>query len=350
MAVYDLQFADLNINGEVLAEVNKVMFANITAPERLGALFTIQKGVAEGDKVFLVNGLGLQGKLSTGCEPTWDDADFTSTKTWHINDFAINLKACWSDIPAIFQRYLKNGDSADAIRNPFLDEIVRPRLETEVEKMYVRMGWFGSATTQASKLITAGNAPYLLTSNFEGIFPYAINYTSTHANQLVSIGANAKTTWAAQKADMLTAGVPTGIIDNVIMAGSTGLRQASDQVIFVTLAMADAIEWDIRNNNKGSELQWQAIFGGVKMAKYNGIDIVAVPAFDEVLSLFNEADRNPYRVLYTTRTNIQFGTHGNEEMARVRVSYADYEDLVLFSAKDHFGALVAQDDLFVLGI
>lgn len=349
MANFDLHYADLNITGEVVGELNKVMFAAITAPERLGALFNVQKGITNGDKVFLVNDLGLQGKEIEGCSPDWDTANFTTTKTWVVGDYAINLKSCWADIPAIFKRYLKNGDGADAIRNPYLDEIVRPRLETALEKMYVRLGWFGSATSQASKLVTAGNSVYFNT-NFEGIFPAAVAYTSTHPAQLVSIAANAQATWAAQKSAMLASGVATGVMDNVIMAASPALRTATDGVIFVTLAMADAVEADIRKNNKGSELQWQSIANGVRMAKYNGIDVVAVPQFDEVLANFKEADRNPYRVLYTTKANIQLGMHGNENLASVRVDYDAYHQLNLFSALDHFGALIAQDDLFVLGI
>ena len=347
---YNLHFADLGITSDVVAELNKVMFSAITAPERLGAVFNIQKGLTQGDKVFLINDLGLQGTNVTACSPTWDEADFTSTKTWNMGDFGINLQSCWTDIPALFKRYLKNGDGADAIRNPYLDEIVRPRLETAVEKMYLRLGWFGSATTQASELTTAGDAKYFLTNNWEGIFPYAVNYTSSHANQLVSVAPNAQATWAAQKTAMLVAGVATGIVDNVIMSAPTALRSATDGVMFMTLAMADALEYDIRNNNKGSELQWQSIFNGVKIAKYNGIDIVAVPAFDEVLANFKEADRNPYRILYTTKANVQLGMHGDEEIASVRVDYDAYHQLNLFSALDHFGALLAQDDLFVLAI
>ena len=350
MAFTDLHFADLGITSDVVAELNKIMFGAITSPKELGAIFNVQKGLTQGDKVFLIKDLGLQGVNKNDCSPTWDEANFTTTKTWNMGAFGINIQSCWADIPSIFSRYLKNGDGADAMRNPFLDEIVRPRLETAVEKMYTRLGWFGSATTQASKLVTAGNAKYFLTNNWEGIFPYAINYVSSHEDQLVTISANSQATWSAQKAAMLASGVATGIMDNVIMSAPTALRQATDQVMYVTLAMADALEYDIRNNNKGSELQWEAIQNGVKVAKYNGIDIVAVPAFDEVLANFNEADRNPYRILYTTKANVQLGMHGDDEFAKVRVGYDEYRELVLLSALDHFGALIAQDDLFVLAI
>lgn len=334
---------------EMVKELNQVMFEAITAPERLGAIFNVQKGVAQGDKVVLVGDLGLQGAQEEHCSPEWDTANLLSEKEWNIGDFAINISQCYKDIPAVFKRMLSNVDGADARKNEYVDSILRPRVETALEKMYVRLGWFGSATSQGTELIAPANAKYFL-APFEGIFPYAQNYIATHASQHVAIAPNAQATWQAQKTAMLVAGVATGIMDEVIMSAPTALRQSTDGVMFVTLAMADALEMDIKKNNKGSELQWQALENGVKLAKYNGIDLVAVPAFDEVLGLFLEADRNPYRVFYTTRNNVQFGTQGTEEIAEVNIDYDPYRKLNLISATDHFGALIAQDNLFVYAV
>lgn len=332
-----------------LGELAKIMFEAIADPKRIGALFNVQKNIANGDKVIKVADLGLQGKKVTGCDPDWDTANLTSNKTWAIGAYGINLKTCWADVTTELQRRIKNAEGADLKRNIYLAEIVKPRVEVSLEKMYTRLGFFGSATSQASKLTTSTDSAYFLT-NFEGVFPYATTYVASHPNQLVSVSANAQATYAAQKAAMLVPGVATGILDDVIMSGSPALRQASDQVIFMTLAMADALDYDIRKNNKGSELQWKAIGNGVKFASYNGVETVAVPAFDEVLSNFKEADRAPFRAIYTTKHNLMLGMHGDNEIAEVRVDYESYRQLNLISALDHFGAIVAQDDLFVLAI
>lgn len=342
----DLRFA---ITGQDLGELSKFMFSAVTDAKRLGAIFNVQTNVSNGDKVVLIGDLGLQGTKAAGCSPTWAEADLTTDKTWKIDPYSINLKNCWADIPAALQRLIKNADGADQEKNVYLDQIVKPRLENAVEKMYTRLGWFGSATDQSSKLKVAGNKPYFV-STFEGVWPYAVNYVSSHANQLVSVAANAQTTYAAQKAAMLVSGVATGIVDDMIMSASPALRQATDGVIFMSLAMADVLDYDIRKNNKGSELQWQSIFNGVKVAMYNGVEVVAVPQFDEVLANFKEADAAPFRAIYTTKSNIMLGMHGDEDFATVHVDYDAYHQLNLLSILDFFGVLIAQDDLFVLAI
>lgn len=347
----NMTFASLGVNGNVVSELNEVLFGAVTDPESLGRIFTINKGIANGDKVFLVGDFGLVGKQEGSCSPEWDTADFVSTKTWALDNIGVSIAQCWANIPAPFLRQLSNLDGADARRNAYLDKIVMPRLESAVKKMYVRFGWFGdtrATATIGADLKESTNAAYLKAS-FKGIWGQAADIVAT-TGHVVNVAANEEDTRAEQRAAMYVAGVPSGIINDLITTSDPALRQSSDGVIYITLAMADALEWDMKANNKGSELQWTALKDGVKMTKYNGVDVVVVPVFDEVIDLYEDENANPFRALYTAKANVQMGTQGEGEIAELSVDYDPATKRVLISALDHFGAMLAQDNIVSLAI
>lgn len=348
----NLTFAQMGVNGQVVSELNEVLFAAVTDPESLGRIFTINKGIANGDKVFLVGDFGLAGALENSCNPDWDTANFVSTKTWVLDNIGISYAQCWADIPAPFLRQLSNLDGADARRNKFVADILAPKLESALKKMYLRFGWFADTRDNdviAADLKTATNAKYFK-ANFSGIWSQALTAVTTYTDHLTSIAANEEETRAEQKDLMYTAGTPTGIVDDLIANADPALRQSTDGVIYMTLAFADALEWDIKHNNVGSDLQWNALKDGVKLAKYNGVTIEVIPAFDEIISLFNEDVASPYRALYTAKSNVQFATQGEGEIAELSIDYDPATKRVLMSALDHFGVMLAQDNIVSLAI
>lgn len=347
----NMSFSSLGINGNVVNELNEVLFSAVVDPERLGSIFTINNGIANGDKVVLVGDFGLVGKQENGCSPDWDTANIVSTKTWALDNIGVSIAQCWADIPAPFFRKLSNLDGADARRNEYLDKIVMPRLESAVRKMYVRYGWFGDTretATIGADLKVSTNAAYLKAS-FKGIWGQAADIVATTGHS-VTVAANAESTRAEQREAMYVAGTPTGIIDELITTADPALRASTDGVIFMSLAMADALEWDIKTNNKGSELQWQALKDGVKLSKYNGVDVVVVPVFDEVIDLYEDTAANPFRALYTAKANVQLATQGEGEIAELSVDYDPATKRVLISALDHFGAMLAQNNIVSLAI
>lgn len=347
----NIDFSSLGINGQVVSELNEVLFSAVVDPERLGNLFTINKGIVNGDKVVLVGDFGLVGKEENACNPDWDTANIVTTKTWTLDNIGVSIAQCWADIPAPFMRKLSNLDGADARRNEYIDSVIYPRLESAVKKMYTRFGWFGDTretATIGADLKVSTNAAYLK-ATFKGIWGQAADIVAVSGHS-VTIAANAEDTRAEQRAAMYVAGVPTGIIDQLIITSDPALRASTDGVIYMTLAMADALEWDIKSNNKGSELQWKALQDGVKMTSYNGIDVIVVPAFDEVIDLYEDTAANMYRALYTAKGNVQFATRGEGEIAELSINYDPATKRVLISAVDHFGVMLAQNNIVSLAI
>lgn len=347
-----LSFLDMGVNGTLVGELNQVIFTALVDPQAIGAIFDVQKGVATGDKVTRIGEFGLVGKMASGCNTDWDTADIVDAKSWLLGDFSADVALCWANIPAPFKRRLSNADGANTQRNEFVDKVLRPRLETAIRKMYLRLAFFADTrelSAIASDLKDAENAVYFK-SPFKGIFGQLADIVATHPEQLVTVDANTEDTREEQKEAMYVAGVPMGIIDNLITNANPALRTVEDGVIYMTLAMADALEWDIKHSNKGSDLQWEAIKYGVKVTQYNGIKVVVIPALDEIINLYDESVASPYRAIYTSYSNMQFATQGEEEIAELTIEYSAESKNLLMSALDHFGASIVQNDLFVLAM
>jgi hypothetical protein len=124
----------------------------------------------------------------------------------------------------------------------------------------------------------------------------------------------------------------------------------TDRVFIVTQAFADMLSLDIQNNNKGSDLQWEAIFAGIQKTKYQGVTVVAVPQFDEIIQEYlknetnSEAYGKPFRVIYGAKGNFRAGTKSKETMADLRVTFDDVTLNNYIYAADTIGALVVAEE------
>ena len=103
---------------------------------------------------------------------------------------------------------------------------------------------------------------------------------------------------------------PSISLDALISDASTVLRQANGQLIYITQALKDALDADLKRNNKGSELQWTALFDGITETNYNGVQMLAIPFLDEIIkglrkpSAAGKAWNKPYRALYTIKDDL----------------------------------------------
>lgn len=348
-------------NGAVL-DVRKLIFETIVDPERLRNVATIMPNQHNGDKLGLVGEFGLVGKKATGCSPEYGtDTIGVTEKTWDIQPWAINEQLCYADLEGTLVQYLLNEktdisklDEGEVYRQ-YIAGVIYPRLRTAIEKMLVRFAWFGdknaATVTDGGVLKNGVNPAYFNLIN--GFWVQLAAIYTADATKRVTVAANAEASYAAQRTAILAAGVATGIMDRLIMSASPALRGASNKVIYTTLALKDALDYDIRNNNKGSELQWQSIFAGIQETTYNGITLRAVPLFDEIIQTYEgngTAWNNPYRAVFTTEDNLLVGIGAGDEIADVQIHYDPVSELNYIKAKDKVGALVRQDNLVVVAI
>ena len=122
----------------------------------------------------------------------------------------------------------------------------------------------------------------------------------------------------------------------------------------MTQALADALTIDVRNNNKGSELQWEFVQNSFSVARYGGVEIVAIPFWDEIItSMLNNstthaAQDKPFRAIYTVKDNLLVGTPSSEMAAELSIKFDDITRKNYIYASDALGAMIADENLAVV--
>lgn len=348
-----LDFSALAPSNGALQSLNELIFAKVLGSERLAQVFNVIFGVLPGKKVGIVGEFGLIGQAAQGCDPTYNNtAIATSEKAWNMGEWGVYEQICYKDlIGTLAQVAMRRGaDIDDLTGTEYLDDVVYPRMELAIYKMLMRFAWFGdTAADNVSDggVITNGTSPDYFTVT-DGFWKHAYEVVAADANRRVEIAANNQTTFAAQKSGILADGVATGILDNLIMSATPDLRQAPNQVIFVTQSLKDALMRDIRNNNAGSNLQWQAIFDGITEAYYQGIRLVAVPLWDSIIQAYESTGtkwNKPHRAFYSTTDNLLVGIDGYTDFAELNVFFDPKSELNLLKSKGAIGTVIAQDNL-----
>ena len=355
MASTGLNFSNLTADNGAVKDLRQLIFLSVLGDEQLGSMFNVLPNQKHGDKVGLVGEFSLLGKEATGCEPTYDkNVLAASDKVWDIKAWEIAEQICYKDLEGtLAQVALKTKtDIADLTGTEYLDYVLMPRLEVAVRKMLLRFAWFGdkeAALASGGGVLKDGTRVGAFTVT-DGIFKRAFALATANADRHTTIAANAKTTFAEQKSAIRTSGAATEVLDNLISDAPQQLRQAEKQVIFISQALKDALCADIKKNNKGSELQWEAIFDGITKANYDGIELVAIPFWDEIIKGYESASagkawNKPYRAIYTTHDNLALGLESENEIADLQVTFDPVKRLNYIYATDKLGTLIIDDNL-----
>lgn len=359
MASTGLDFSKITPDNGAVRELSKLLFLNILDADTsaIGQVATVLTGVHKGDKVVGIGEFGAIGKKGGGCKPEYDNALVnTVEKEWKIEQWAVNLGLCYADVKDTLVKYAMRWDKdvADLTSSDYLIDVVEPRLQSAIEKAVVRMMFLGD--TAAAHIsgsgggnITAGKDLSLFTT-CDGFFKRVEAIAAEKPASRVTIEANAKTTYAEQMNGIRTSGVAMKIFDDMIFAASGALIGASDKVIIATRSLADALAKDIRDNNKGSELQWQSIMNGVDVATYDGITVVRMPILDDLIREFNNTGTalvNPHRAILTTKNNLLLGTPSDDIFSDLDVWFDRTDKMNYISGIGWLDTQILDDNLVI---
>lgn len=345
-----INFSGLTPKNGALQELSELIFLELKEQDKLGELVTFMTGQEHGKKLGFVGKSGLLGKKATGCNPTYDNnLTSVSEKAWNLQEWAIAEKLCYKELEnTIAEHFAANGtDAADLTDSDYMDIVVRPLLEQAIRDLVIRFVFFGD--TEAEGTLKEGVA----VENFnliDGIWKQLFQGVAAGKTHRVAIDANTKTDIAAQYEAMKQPGAATGVLNDLIINTPMKLRTVSDRVFIVTQAFADMLSLDIQNNNKGSDLQWEAVFAGIQKTKYQGVTVIAVPQFDEIIQEYLKNRTNetaydkPFRVIYGAKGNFRAGTKSKETMADLRVTFDDVTLNNYIYAADTIGALVLAEE------
>lgn len=354
MASVGLDFTQITPDNGAVREVNRLVFKEVLQADRIGTLLDIHRNVYDGDKLGLVGEFGLLGLAATGCNPEYgNDAIDTSEKEWDVAAWEVAEKLCYADVESTLVKYtLESGTNiADMTDNDYLDEVVVPRLELALMKMYIRFAFFGD--TEADTTANGGVLKVGVNKNYfnllDGIFKQLYTAVTAGTTPRVTISANAEATKAAQINNINSQAVD--VLNDMIANASPALRQAQNQVIYVTQSFATGLEAQLLSSYYGSELQWQSLYGGIRETTYRGITIRVVPMFDEIIQSYEgtaTAYNLPHRAIYTTFENLALGVNGVDEFAVLDIFFDRTTRLNHIYATDKMGAMVIDESLAVI--
>ena len=345
-----INFESLTPKNGAVQNLAELIFLELVEDDKLGQLVTFMTRQENGKKLGFVGKPGLLGKKAKGCDPEYaKNLVQASEKTWDLQEWEIAEEICYKDLEnTIAEHFAANGsDMADLTSSEYMDTIVRPMLEQAIRDLIIRLTFFGDKDAEGT-LKDGVDAEYF--NLIDGIWKQLFEGVTSGKTTRVNIDANTKTTVAAQYEEMRKPGAATGVLNNLIINTPMKLRRMADRVFIVTQAFADMLNFDIQENNKGSELQWESIFAGIQKTSYQGITLIAVPQFDEIIQdyLKNSANANaydkPFRVIYGAKGNFRAGTKSTETLADVQVDFNKKDRKNYIYAADTLGALVLAED------
>lgn len=354
MASSGLNFSNITPSNGAVQSLRELVKLAIYNPETLGSLVNFMPNQIDGKKLGFIGGFGMLGVSATGCNPTYGhDLVKTIEKTWSIKDFQIAEAICFEDIKnALVKEAAKKKTSVDDLTDTEYMDIIAPLVEQAYKMTLLRLAFFGDTSLTSAGMKTSGHEVYF---NFvDGLWKRLFDGVTAGTVKRVTVSANAQTTIAAQKSAIMGAGVATGLVEEMVINAPAVLRQQSGLRVYMSQGFADALTLDYRHNNKGSDLQWNALADGIKTTQYAGVEIVALPFWDAIIEseLKNTTNANanmlPYRAILTIKDNLVVGSEGGDEVAEIDINFdARTRENTIF-VKDTIGALIAQDDLAVV--
>lgn len=345
-----INFESLTPKNGAVQDLAELIFLELQEDDKLGQLVTFMTRQENGKKLGFVGKAGLLGKKAKGCDPEYaKNLVQASEKTWTLEEWEIAEEICYKELEnTIAEHFAANGsDMADLTSSDYMEKVVRPLLEQAIRDLIVRLVFFGD--TEAEGNLKEGvDAEYF--NLFDGIWKQLFVAVTAGKTTRVNVDANTKTTVAAQYEAMRQPGAATGVLNSLIINTPMKLRTMADRVFIVTQAFADMLNLDIQENNKGSELQWESIFAGIQKSTYQGITLIAVPQFDEIIQDYLKNSTNadaydkPFRVIYGAKGNFRAGTKSAETLADLQITFDKKDRKNYIYAADTLGALVLAEE------
>ena len=181
------------------------------------------------------------------------------------------------------------------------------------------------------------NVDPALVQAVDGLWKAIVAQIAIDSNQLTSITTNTK-------AAMLVQGVASGYIEQMMVDANAATMALTDKVIYMTAAFATALEWDFRQSCCGC-MPWEERVNGVRSARWNGIEYIALPKWDEYIQYF-ESGNSPYRAVLTNRDNILIGTPGGEFVQDFDMYFDRITRAMYIYGTCKIGAMFANDAAF----
>lgn len=347
-----LDYTNFTFTAEQTRDINSLIYDDLLQAPEITLLTTVYPGIVFDKEIGFIGEGGLVGKARQGCNPTPQNWTIGARKvTWTPKSWEILLDECFADLESTAAVYsLKTGvDIADFTSTDYMTIVVNV-LSIAIKKFIFRLVWFNDVNAENvadGGIITDGvDVSYF--NILDGLWKQLLAQTTVNAAQRVTITENAAATYALQALDPDAA---VSYLESLKFKANVILRAKSGIFIACTQSVHDAYEKYLQG--KGIESTYSNLVNGLPVLKYNGIPLIPVPMWDEMIAAYQNTGTkliNPHRALLVHKDYLAVGVDGNDSFDKMNIWYEKKERKVYTELMGKADAKLLNPAMFMLAI
>jgi hypothetical protein len=319
----------LTFNGKEIQGLKEAFYQAVFQNPALEQFHTIITGIKARQQMVFLGQFGLTGKANTNCTPTPNTGAIpTIEKFWTPAYVGDRIQECFADLLGSFFVWgLKNGVQKSDLTNTDFALFLEERFSLAAYECALRLAWLGNTAadiaTNGGYLANTVDPGYFNVIN--GFWAQGLSIVAADSTKKISIPNNAGNSYANQaftSADT-TNQLVTNIMQNMIYAADFRLRGAKDRVIIATQSVVDQYARE-RKAVSNIELAYERVEDGIDSFKIDNIEVIPFQFLDRhIRSYENNGTKwnQPHRALFTTKSNLQFGTEETSTLTELDPFY-----------------------------
>lgn len=301
-------FQNIPLQPENLDSLRDALIKNVLEDENIREVLTIDR-VRSGEPLAVIGEMDAVGNKSTGCCPEYKQIGIgNSVKRWNLGEWQIPLEICYADLEGTIAEYaLKAGTEIGNLEGTDFLAIYLELLQTQMRRMIWRLAWFGDT---AAETITDGGQlaattdPTLFTV-CDGLF------------KRIAAGVTGGT---IEEVDTTAATTMLEAIETLLDGAPATINQNGEATLIMPRSYARKLARDIRTQYHDI-MPWERVFEGVEVARFDGVKVASVAAFDYMHQTFFDASVNPLPIVYTIPRNLHLGCDANNPVSDLDIFF-----------------------------
>lgn len=349
-----LDFSNFTFSAEEIRAVNELIWDDIIHAPEITLTCTLFPGIVFDKKIGFIGEGGLVGVKRQDCNPIPQPWKINTRQLkWEPRAWEVLLEECFADLESTAAVYSLNTgrDIADFTNTDYM-AIVTESLSRSMKKFIIRLFWFNDMGAEyvadGGRITQDVGLQYfnILDGFWKQLFVILTN--PANSNQRVTIAENAGATYAAQR---LSPANVQGYLQKLVFDAPILLQGYEDAFIVCTKSFYNAYAMSLQG--KELESMFTNMVNGIKTLTYNGIPLIAMPIWDEIIKLYENTGvklMDPHRALYVTKDILACGLDGDDSFEKIETWYNKDTRSVKTEAMGKADAKIMRDDLFMLAI
>lgn len=301
-------FQNIPLQPENLDSLRDALIKNVLEDENIREVLTIDR-VRSGEPLAVIGEMDAVGNKSTGCCPEYKQIGIgNSVKRWALGEWQIPLEICYADLEGTIAEYaLKAGTEIGNLEGTDFLAIYLDLLGKQMRRMIWRLAWFGDT---AAETVTNGGQlaatadPTLFTVN-DGLFKRIA--AGVTGGTIANVNTTSATTML-EAVEALLDGAPATI------------NQNGEATLIMPRSYARKLARDIRTQYHDI-MPWEGVFEGVEVARFDGVKVASVAAFDYLHQTFFAASASALPIIYTIPRNLHLGCDADNPVSELDIFF-----------------------------